>query len=148
MSYTNIDVQPQEFTKIDTNKLRKILITEIILINGYARHIANSNMKEINEVWTSCMAYLSTIKYASTNEILSYHLSKRITLDISTETIEKLIKGNKNLLHPEAFIHSDQGTHYRGLCSNGTKTAIGNTYIPNCLKNYKYCFLIYLYNVA
>lgn len=60
----------------------------------------------------SCMAYLSTIKDASTNEILSYHLSKRITLDIATEMIEKLIKVNKNLLHSEAFIHSDQGAHY------------------------------------
>jgi putative transposase len=60
----------------------------------------------------SRMAYLSTIKDASTNEILSYHLSERITLDIATETIEKLIKTNKNLLHSEAFIHSDQGAHY------------------------------------
>jgi putative transposase len=61
---------------------------------------------------SSCMAYLSTIKDSSTNEILSYHLSKRITLDIAMETIEKLIKVNKNLLHSEAFIHSDQGAHY------------------------------------
>ncbi|GCD09827.1 IS3 family transposase [Clostridium tagluense] len=60
----------------------------------------------------SCMAYLSTIKDASTNEILSYHLSRRITLDIATETIEKLIKSHKKLLTSEAFIHSDQGVHY------------------------------------
>lgn len=60
----------------------------------------------------SCMAYLSTIKDASTNEILSYHLSKRITLDIATETIEKLIKSHKKLLTSEAFVHSDQGVHY------------------------------------
>ena len=61
---------------------------------------------------TNNMAYLSTIKDGSTNEILSYHLSNRITLDIATETIEKLIRQNKQLLHPEAFIHSDQGVHY------------------------------------
>ena len=61
---------------------------------------------------TACMAYLSTIKDASTNEILSYHLSKRLTLDIATETIEKLIQHNNALLNPEAFIHSDQGVHY------------------------------------
>lgn len=60
----------------------------------------------------SCMAYLSTIKDASTNEILSYHLSKRITLDVATETIEKLIKRHKKLLTSESFIHSDQGVHY------------------------------------
>lgn len=61
---------------------------------------------------TSCMAYLSTIKDASTNEILSYQLSDRLTLDIATETIEKLIRQNTHLLHQEAFIHSDQGVHY------------------------------------
>lgn len=61
---------------------------------------------------TNQMAYLSTIKDASTNEILSYHLSKRLTLDIATETIEKLIRHNKHLLHSDAFIHSDQGVHY------------------------------------
>ncbi|MCB2338845.1 IS3 family transposase [Clostridium estertheticum] len=60
----------------------------------------------------SCMAYLSTIKDASTNEILSYHLSNRITLDIAMETIEKLIKVHKKLLTSESFIHSNQGVHY------------------------------------
>lgn len=59
-----------------------------------------------------CMAYLSTIKDASTNEILAYHVSDRITLEIATETIEKLIRNKRVHLHPEAFIHSDQGVHY------------------------------------
>ena len=57
-------------------------------------------------------AYLSTVKDASTNEILSHHLSDRVTIDIATETIEKLIKQHRNLLHTDAFIHSDQGAHY------------------------------------
>ena len=35
----------------------------------------------------NCMAYLSTIKDASTNEILAYHVSDRITLDIATKTL-------------------------------------------------------------
>ncbi|MGW6610279.1 IS3 family transposase, partial [Peribacillus butanolivorans] len=35
----------------------------------------------------NCMAYLSTVKDASTNEILAYHVSDRITLDIATQTI-------------------------------------------------------------
>ncbi|MBU3158531.1 ferritin-like domain-containing protein [Clostridium frigoris] len=51
MSYTNKEGQPQGIAKIDTNKLREILIAEIIAINGYAKHIANSNMIEINAVW-------------------------------------------------------------------------------------------------
>ena len=38
------------------------------------------------------MAYLSTIKDASTNEILAYNLSNSLTLDIATDTINKLIK--------------------------------------------------------
>jgi transposase InsO family protein len=60
----------------------------------------------------SKMAYLSTIKDASTNEILAYHLSERIKLEIATTTFEKLMKKNKSLLHPDAFIHSNQGCHY------------------------------------
>jgi putative transposase len=60
----------------------------------------------------SCMAYLSTVKDASTNEILAYHVSDRITLDIATKTINKLIKNKKVTLHKDAFIHSDQGSHY------------------------------------
>lgn len=60
----------------------------------------------------SCMAYLSTIKDASTNEILSYNLPNRLTLEIATKTIDKLIIQHENLLHKDAFIHSDQGVHY------------------------------------
>jgi len=58
------------------------------------------------------MAYLSTIKDACTNEILAYHLSDRITLDIATQTIHKLMNYKKVTLHENAFIHSDQGSHY------------------------------------
>ena len=61
---------------------------------------------------TSCRAYLSTIKDGSTNEILSYQLSNSLKLNIVTETIEKLIKQHKNLLHQDALVHSDQGAHY------------------------------------
>lgn len=58
------------------------------------------------------MAYLSTIKDASTNEILAYHLSDRITLDIATNTIRKLTSNKDFKLADDAFIHSDQGSHY------------------------------------
>ncbi|MBO1515707.1 IS3 family transposase, partial [Metabacillus bambusae] len=58
------------------------------------------------------MAYLSTIKDACTNELLAYHVSDRITLDIATKTIQKLVNNKKITLHPDAFIHSDQGSHY------------------------------------
>jgi putative transposase len=60
----------------------------------------------------SKIAYLSTIKDSSTNEILAYHVSENITLDIATTTIKKLIRNRRKLLNPEAFVHSDQGCHY------------------------------------
>ena len=58
------------------------------------------------------MAYLSTVKDASTNEILAYHVSDRITLDIATQTIHKLVNNKKFTPPKDAFIHSDQGSHY------------------------------------
>lgn len=58
------------------------------------------------------MAYLSTIKDASTNEILAYNLSEKITLDIALNTIHKLMATPGLSLHKDAFIHSDQGVHY------------------------------------
>lgn len=57
-------------------------------------------------------AYLSTIKDGSTNEILAYHVSDRMTLDIATDTILHLRKNKKGKLSDGAFIHSDQGAHY------------------------------------
>lgn len=58
------------------------------------------------------MAYLSTIKDGSTNELLAYHVSDRITLDIAVQTIHKLMSNKKVHLSKDAFIHSDQGSHY------------------------------------
>ena len=58
------------------------------------------------------MAYLSTIKDSSTNEILAYNLSNNLAIDIVTETINKLVKLKSFKLHKDAFIHSDQGVHY------------------------------------
>jgi rubrerythrin len=55
MSYTHPNGQPQGIALLDTNKLREILISEIIAINGYEVHIANSNMEDINNAWKSIM---------------------------------------------------------------------------------------------
>ena len=57
-------------------------------------------------------AYLSTILDASTNEVLSYNVSKSLKIDLVTNTIDKLIKNNKYILRKDSFIHSDQGVHY------------------------------------
>lgn len=57
-------------------------------------------------------AYLSTIKDGSTNEILAYHISDRITMELATDTLKKL-KRNRNFRKvKDALIHSDQGVHY------------------------------------
>lgn len=56
-------------------------------------------------------AYLSTIKDAETNEILSYEVSKSLHLDIALNTVRKL-KRKHHHLAKDAFIHSDQGFHY------------------------------------
>jgi len=60
----------------------------------------------------SRLAYLSTIKDSSTNEILAYQTSDRITLDIALDTIKNLVKTKRITLTKDAFIHSDQGSHY------------------------------------
>jgi putative transposase len=58
------------------------------------------------------MAYLSTIKDSSTNEIVSYKLSKSLSIDIVIETVNKLISSSKSKLKKDVMIHSDQGSHY------------------------------------
>lgn len=57
-------------------------------------------------------AYLSTIKDSSTNEILAYKVSDRLTLDLATDTLVKLKNNRKVKFAEGAFIHSDQGVHY------------------------------------
>lgn len=57
-------------------------------------------------------AYLSTIKDSSTNEILAYNVSNRLTLDLATDTLVELKKNRQVKFAEGAFIHSDQGVHY------------------------------------
>ncbi|MGL4451226.1 MAG: IS3 family transposase [Sarcina sp.] len=60
----------------------------------------------------SHMAYLSTVKDASTNEILAYNISDSLKISLVLDTVKKLV-ANKNIkLHKDVFIHSDQGSHY------------------------------------
>ncbi len=55
MSYTNPYGQTQGTARKITNRLREIMIAELIAINGYQGHIANSYMKSVNEVWYHIM---------------------------------------------------------------------------------------------
>ena len=53
MSYTHPEGQPQGYACYFTNKIREAMISELIAINGYAQHIANSDMPGINAVWNN-----------------------------------------------------------------------------------------------
>lgn len=55
MSYTHPNGQPQGTAHEITNKLRELLIGEIIAINGYQSHIENSNIEDINNEWQKIM---------------------------------------------------------------------------------------------
>nr|WP_229168255.1 IS3 family transposase [Bacillus cereus] len=57
-------------------------------------------------------AYLSTILDGATNEILAYHVSENLTLDIVTTPLYKLKKNTRIRLAEDAYIHSNQGAHY------------------------------------
>lgn len=61
---------------------------------------------------SSKTAYLSVIKDNASADILAYHASDSISLEIATTTIKKLIKNHKKNLREGVFIHSDQGFHY------------------------------------
>ncbi|WP_436449189.1 IS3 family transposase [Paenibacillus sp. BT-177] len=78
----------------------KVLLTELLTDITYLYY------------GTGKKAYLSTIKDSSTNEILAYHVSERITMDLATDTLLKLKKNRRFKKAKGAFIHSDQGTHY------------------------------------
>jgi len=73
----------------------KVLLTDITYLNTVGGRV-----------------YLSTILDASTNEILTYNLSKSLEIELATTTIEKLMRSRKFKLTNGAIIHSDQGSHY------------------------------------
>ncbi|WP_295794662.1 IS3 family transposase [Mucilaginibacter sp.] len=60
----------------------------------------------------SKMVYLSAVKDIASREIVAWHLSNNITMDIALRTIENL-KRNRNIpCFKGILIHSDQGSHY------------------------------------
>lgn len=78
---------------------RKVLLTDITYLYYGANH----------EV-----AYLSTIKDAHTNEVLSYEVSETLAIPFVIKTIEQLKEKHGESLKnkKEVLIHSDQGSHY------------------------------------
>lgn len=59
--------------------------------------------------------YLSTIKDAYTNQILSYVVSDSLEADFVLETVKQLFRDHDIPKHQNTLIHSDQGTHYTSI---------------------------------
>lgn len=57
-------------------------------------------------------AYLSCVKDCATRQILAFHVSDSIDLNLVGRTIDRLLERLKDNIHPEAIFHSDQGFHY------------------------------------
>ncbi|MEB9683002.1 DDE-type integrase/transposase/recombinase [Bacillus anthracis] len=56
-------------------------------------------------------AYLSCVKDSTTREILAYHVSSSLQMDIVYQTLDNLKERLGEVIHPEALLHSDQGVH-------------------------------------
>lgn len=59
--------------------------------------------------------YLSVIKDAFTQQVLSHVLSESLEVDFVLETVNQLIEEHYWSLDAEVMIHSDQGCHYTSL---------------------------------
>jgi transposase InsO family protein len=57
-------------------------------------------------------AYLSAVKDLATREIVAFHVSSSLSLQIVFKTLDDLKERLGEIIHPEAMIHSDQGFHY------------------------------------
>lgn len=77
---------------------RKVLLTDITYIP-----------------YQNIFCYLSVVKDAFTEEVLSYVLSKSLELDFVLETMEKLIEIHGITFETDVMIHSDQGCHYTSV---------------------------------
>lgn len=73
----------------------EILLTDITYIPFHGKYV-----------------YLSAVKDSVTNEILTYHLSDSLKIDIVLETLAKLKDSYKGKFQSNAYVHSDQGVHY------------------------------------
>lgn len=77
---------------------RKILLTDITYIP-----------------YEGNFCYLSVIKDAFTQQVLSHVLSESLEVDFVLETINQLMRNHGCSLDVETLIHSDQGCHYTSV---------------------------------
>lgn len=62
-----------------------------------------------------CFYYLSVIKDAFTEQVLSYVLSESLEVDFVLTTVKQLIRDHGTSLETDVMIHSDQGCHYTSV---------------------------------
>ena len=77
---------------------RKILLTDITYIP-----------------YNNTFCYLSVIKDAYTEQVLSHVISDSLEVDFVLETVNQLIRNHGTTLDAQAMIHSDQGCHYTSI---------------------------------
>lgn len=77
---------------------RKILLTDITYIP-----------------FNNTFCYLSVIKDAFTEQILSYVLSESLEVDFVLLTVNQLIANHGDTLETDVILHSDQGCHYTSV---------------------------------
>lgn len=77
---------------------RKILLTDITYIP-----------------FNNTFCYLSVIKDAFTEQILSYVLSESLEVDFVLLTVNQLITNHGESLETDTLLHSDQGCHYTSV---------------------------------
>ena len=82
--------------QFNQGKPGKVLLTDITYLN-YGQ---NSR------------AYLSAILDGTSGEALAYQVSDRMTMELATDTLEKLKKNKRFKKDKDTLIHSDQGVHY------------------------------------
>lgn len=92
-------ISPNEVERNFKQDPRKVILTDITYL------FYGNNQK----------AYLSVMKDAYTNQILSYVASASLEVDFVLETVEQLIKVHQVTLTTETIIHSDQGCHYTSI---------------------------------
>ncbi|EOS53476.1 hypothetical protein C812_04027 [Paenibacillus barengoltzii G22] len=57
-------------------------------------------------------AYLSCVKDGATRQILAHYVSSSLEMSLVERTLDNLIERLDGNIHPEAILHSDQGSHY------------------------------------
>ncbi|MGX8833404.1 IS3 family transposase [Amedibacillus sp. YH-ame6] len=102
-------------------RMAKALISDTISPNEVERNFKQGSRKVILTDITYLFygnnqkAYLSVMKDAYTNQVLSYVASASLEVDFVLETVEQLIKVHQVTLTTETIIHSDQGCHYTSI---------------------------------